>query len=120
MAKCVCCEREDSKYKCSRCLTRFYCSVACCKKHFEECTLIACESEKKDNPATEEGEVETTVTPSRFEVLKGNVQLKEWMVNNKALLRQMLTSPDPLLAVQKQRKSNKTFNDLSIKILSLL
>lgn len=113
MQICIVCGERDGRYKCSRCQLARYCSVACCKNHFEQCEIPAVVPSN-----TEEGEIEPV--QSRFRVLKGDVQIREYLEQNSVLIRQLVTAPDPILAVQRQRKSNKWFNDVAVKILSLL
>lgn len=122
--KCTSCANDDSKYKCSRCRVAYYCSAPCCKLHFAHCTIQKPDQQVITTEAQvcEDGEIESAVTPSRFAVLKRDERIMAWMRENAAtgLLKQMLSAPDPILAVQKQRKSNKSFNDIALHILRLL
>jgi hypothetical protein len=79
----------------------------------------------------EDGEVTEGVSSSKssrsrggdgdeFSCLKKDHEIARWALESKSFIEKLLTAPDPILAVQKQRKNDKHFISIAVKILALL
>ncbi|XP_011506429.1 PREDICTED: zinc finger HIT domain-containing protein 3 [Ceratosolen solmsi marchali] len=105
---CCICEFENAKYKCPKC-KKFYCSVACCSKHKENCTGSIesnnCDIENSDS--TEKTNVpysfptEDTVPIEKLEQLRYSKDLKNYLKTSQVrdIITEVLKDNNPTKAI---------------------